>query len=168
MNVYYNSTSDQMFITKDSPSIIPNLGMGDVASLPDEVQVGNGSTDDGLKNSVQSTVYGFVQGYSTSSPSNHSSIDQYVIQNAPTSLLTGLNGSFALAGTPDQAITYTPYYTSDPSIVKVDTQVIWKDTSASGSDVEYTSDYIIAMQKQADGKWLVGKFAPKYYVKGNS
>ena len=168
INVYYDKDSDRLFVTPDSPTVVPNMNVGNSKDLPDPQALGTGEVSSELKAKVSSTVLGFLSAYATSSPQDHTALDQYVINDAPQSLKTGLGGTYAFNGTVDNAVTFETYPTEDDNVVKVKAVVNWRrtlggDTNKSAS---YTSTYVITLQN-VSGKWLVSKFSPYTYMPGS-
>ena len=167
VNVYYNAGSGNFSITKDSPTVVPAAEVGQSSEIPASAPLGTGESDQALAKSLQSVVYGFLEGYAKSSPSNHTTLDQYVVTNPPVELLKGLNGTYTFAGDMNDAVKYEAYPTNDPSMVKVSVRVNWRTslgTADSAARLEYTSTYVMTLVKQANGKYLVSKFSPQFYV----
>ena len=165
VNVYYDVKTDSMLVTPDSPSVVAPLDVAASSSVPAEAKVGNGNIDQNLTDAVQSVVIGYLKGYAISSQEDHTAIDQYIIPNPPVALLKGLDKRYTLAGDDGSMITANAYATSVPGEVKVEVTVKWRDSVASNAQVDYSSVYIMTLEKQSNGKYLVAKFAPKYYVK---
>lgn len=161
VNMYYDKETDSVAIDPDSPSIVPAPNVLSSAEIPDPQKVGNGESDTDLRDEISSVVTGYLKGYAQSSASDHAAIDQYIIPDPPPSLLTGLDGRFALEKPEDVA--YEVYHTDDPNIVKADLKVSWSDKPTSKVSSSYVSSYVMTLQKQENGKYLVTKFAPKYY-----
>lgn len=167
VNVYYDAVSKNFAITPDSPSVIPAVEVGDPSKIPTAKELGTGALDKAVADSLKSVIQGFIKGYAVSSPTDHSNLDQYIAADADASLQKGLAKAFTLAGTENDAIVYQAYTTEDPSVIKVAVTVNWRDTLGSEKDInklEYKSNYVMTLQKQANEKYLVSKFAPQYYV----
>jgi hypothetical protein len=170
VNVYYDDVSKNFSITPDSPSLIPAVEVGDPSKIPSAKELGTGVLDKTIADSLKSVVQGFIKGYAVSSPTDHSNLDQYIAADADASLQKGLAKAFVLAGTEEDAITYQAFSTEDPNVIKVAVAVNWRDQLGSGTEVnklEYKSNYVMTLQKQANEKYLVSKFAPQYYVKSD-
>lgn len=170
VNVYYDKVSKNFSITPDSPSLIPAVEVGDPTKIPTAQELGTGVLDQQVSDSLRSVIQGFIKGYAVSSPTDHSNLDQYIVSNSDVSLQKGLAKEFTLAGTENDSILYQAYSTADPNIIKVAVTVTWRDQvgSDSGSNkLEYKSNYVMTLQKQANEKYLVSKFAPQYYVKSD-
>lgn len=168
VNVYYDVDTDRMYITPDSPSIIPTTDVGSIADVPAAAALGTGSSDDALATEVQPVVHGFIKAYLESSNNNYGSLEQYIISDAPSSLRTGLNNNYQFAGDSLQnAVQYAAYPTANVNEAKILMKVSWV-TSLGGSDsnvkATYSSTYVMTLEKQAS-KWLVSKFQPLLYAK---
>lgn len=171
VNVYYDETTDSFTILPDSPTVIPSSEVGEVSNLPEEMPLGTGESDQDLGESLQPVIYGFLDGYAKSSSSDHSTMDQYIITNPPVDLTKGLNNEYTFAGDQNDSITYEAYPTDDPNVVKVLTTVKWRNSLTESEDsgkIEYSSTYVMTLEKQSNGKYLVSKFQPKYFVKDDT
>lgn len=167
VNVYYDAVSKNFSITPDSPSVIPAVEVGDPSKIPTAKELGTGALDKAVADSLKSVIQGFIKGYAVSSPTDHSNLDQYIAADADASLQKGLAKAFTLAGTENDAILYQAYSTADPNEIKVAVTVNWRDSLGTEKDInklEYKSNYVMTLQKQANEKYLVSKFAPQYYV----
>ena len=168
VNVYYDAKTDGFYITPASPVVVPNLEVKAPTNLPEPLPLGTGQSDSTLTDNVRSLVYGFIDGYAKSSPSDHSKIDQYILPNPDASLLKGLNNTYKLAGPPESAIQYEAYPTDDPKVAKVRVKVTWRIGDATNY-VDNDSTYVMTLNKQDNGTYLVSKFAPEIFlVNGNS
>lgn len=170
VNVYYDVKTDRMYITPESPTVVPTTDVGSIADVPNSAPLGTGSSDEAIAAEVQSVVYGFMKGYAESTSENYSSLEQYVINDAPNSLKTGLGNAYRFSGTLENAVQYTAYPTSDPNEVKVLIKVVWNTRLGSDDstvNANYTSTYVMTLEKQSS-KWLVSKFQPLLYVQDNS
>lgn len=184
VNVYYDEATDKFAIAPDSPSLVPQVASQKQDQIPQPETLGTGETSEELNAAVRSTVNGFVQGYSTTNDEDHSAIDQYVVSNPDKELLKGLDSQVSLSDATN-SITYDAYPVEGTNQVKVRTSVVWEDkpevadnnASSSSKDkkknsnektteskVTYTSRYIMTLEKQSDGRYLVSKFSPEYYV----
>lgn len=167
VNVYYNSVSDTFTITDDSPSVIPAVEIGEVSKLPTKAPLGTGRSDQELAASIQSVVHGFLQGYAVSTPADHATIDQYIIDSENPNLIRGLGGLYEFAGSVTDSVQFVAYPAVEGSTdeVKALTTVRWAN-KLGGSDstmrIEYTSTYVMTLEK-VGGKYVVSKFQPQYY-----
>lgn len=167
VNVFYNSKQDNFTITPDSPTIIPATEVGQLSEVPSAAQLGNGDTDQDLTPALSSVVYGFLKGYAETTPTDHSGLDQYIVSNPDPTLLKGLAGQYQFNGDVSNAAQYEAFLTDDPATVKVAVTVNWLNTLGSQDSnlqATYTSSYVMTLVKQSNGKYLVSKFAPQYYV----
>jgi len=169
INVYYDKASDRLFITPDSPTVVPNMNVGSSRDLPGPQSLGTGESDSDLKAKVSSTVLGFMSAYATSSPQDHTALDQYVINDAPQELKTGLSGTYSFDGNVSNAVTFEAFPTKDANVAKVKVTVNWKRSlGANGSQsARYTSTYVMTLQN-VSGKWQVSKFSPFTYLPDES
>lgn len=167
VNVYYDDASQSFAITPESPSVIPATQVKSPDEIPAPAPLGTGKASDELKDDTSSTVNGFIQGYMTSTPADHSALDQYIVSNPDASLRKGLGGKYQLSKS-SNAIDYEAFPVEDTNEVKVRVNVMWvasPDGSAkSESRAQFTSTYIMTLERQGDGRYLVSKFAPEYYV----
>lgn len=166
VNVFYDKDSKNFSITPDSPSLVPAVEVGDPNKVPLAKELGT-EVDQPIAVGLKSIVQGFIKGYAVSSPTDHASLDQYILSNSDVSLQKGLAKAFTLAGNPDDAIQYRAFSTSNPGEIKVAVTVNWRDQIGADADItklEYKSNYVMTLQKQANDKYLVSKFAPQYFV----
>lgn len=169
VNVYYNSAADTFAITDDSPTIVPASEVGTPADIPERVLLGTGESDQALAGEIESVVFGFLQGYAESSPTNHSSIDQYITNSKDSELIKGLDGEYEFSGELSDSIQIEAFPTVDSeeqTEIKALTTVKWANKIKgidSETRVDYTSTYVITLEKIAD-KWLISKFQPQYYA----
>jgi hypothetical protein len=169
INVFYDKASDRLFITPDSPTVVPNMNVGSSRDLPGPQSLGTGESDSDLKSKVSSTVLGFMSAYATSSPQDHTALDQYVVNDAPQELKTGLSGTYSFDGNVNNAVTFEAFPTKDANVAKVKVTVNWKRSlGANGSQsARYTSTYVMTLQN-VSGKWQVSKFSPFTYLPDES
>src|SRR5699024_10123875 len=102
------------------------------------------------------------------SPIYYFAIEQYIVLISDSELKKGINSEFSLADS-SSAVTYEAFPVEDSTEVKVRVTVIWTDKpngaeEDSKAKVEYTSRYVMTLEQQSDGRYLVSKFAPEYYV----
>lgn len=167
VNVYYDEAAESFSITPESPSVVPSVSVKSPDDIPKAAPLGTGEESDELKNDTESTVNGFIQGYMNSTSSDHSALDQYIVSKPEPSLTKGLGGEYALSDS-SNAITYEAYPVEDTNEVKVRVNVVWvaspNGSAESESRAQFTSTYIMTLDRQGDGRYLVSKFAPEYYV----
>lgn len=163
VSVYYDAKTDRMYITPESPAVVPASSVGNSKDTPTARQLGTGESDSSLKNETKSTVLGFMSAYAEATPQNHSALDQYVVNGAKNSLKTGLGGEFTFNGGVDNAVEYEVYPTNDKNVVKVKVVVSWRRAiGTSGNTLNQTSTYVLTLNNSS-GKWLATKFAPFLY-----
>ena len=170
VNVYYDSEKDIMYISQDSPSIIPNEDVGAASDIPKSQPLGNGiKTEEQTVSQITPVINGFVQGYAKSSSTNISSIEQYLSPTATSDTKDGLNDEFVLAGSPTNAIKIQSFNTNNPNELKVLVMVDWlKNITLRGSTESLAStvnnsQYVATLVKNGD-KWEVDKFDAVKYV----
>lgn len=167
VNVYFDESTESFAITPDSPTVIPETSVKSPDDIPKPAPLGSGEESDEVKDATSSVVNGFIQGYMDSSQSDHSALDQYIVSNPDPALTKGLGGQYALSDS-SNAITYEAYPVEESNEVKVRVNVIWvaspDGTASSESRAQFTSTYIMTLERQGDGRYLVSKFAPEYYV----
>lgn len=161
INVYYDKDVDTLAITPDSPSIIPTSNIGRLSDVPPRAPFGNGKVNQQIGPAINPTINGFVEAYANSSIASHDSIKQYISDKNDISLYNGFGGTVKLNGPPGSAIKRT-IYDGDDGIYRVDLTVKWIDTIASGDNhqVEYTAKYVMRVNPQGEGKYLVSSFVP--------
>ena len=163
ISVYYDAKTDRMYITPESPAVVPASSIGNAKDTPTARQLGTGESDSSLKNETKSTVLGFMSAYAEATPQNHSALDQYVVNGAKNSLKTGLGGEFTFNGGVDNAVQYEVYPTDNKNVVKVKVVVSWRRAiGTSGNTMNQTSTYVLTLDNSS-GKWLATKFAPFLY-----
>lgn len=169
INVFYDKASDRLFITPDSPTVVPNMNVGSSRDLPGPQSLGTGDSDSDLKAKVSSTVLGFMSAYATSSPQDHTALDQYVVNDAPQELKTGLSGTYSFDGNVNNAVTFEAFPTKDANVAKVKVTVNWKRSLGANESqsARYTSTYVMTLQN-VSGKWQVSKFSPFTYLPDES
>lgn len=162
VNVYYDPATLQFSITPDSPTLVPRTQAMPSTSTPQQAIIGTGKAIDD-QNSVKATVQGFMEGYRTSSPSDHIRLDQYLKAKPSPELLNGLGGVYQFANKGvDGAVTYVAYGT-DTKDVKVLVKVVWEYDYTAGVTTTYNSQYIMTLEPDSNG-FAVTKFAPYYYT----
>lgn len=160
VNVYYDQKTDKMVIVEDSPTVVSPPDIDSVSKLPQPLSYGQ--ADEDLTAEVSSVVTGYIKGYATSSSTKHSELDQYVIPKASPELFRGFDGRYTIGEDDIQFEAYPPGEIS--SDVIVDIEVTWTDSFSEKENVKYKSSYIMILQKQDNGKYLVSKFSPKMFV----
>lgn len=194
VNVFHDDATNSFSISQDSPSLVPSEDIVSQRNVPNPAPLGEQVSDSSINDSIRSTVNGFVQGYSKSTPEEHSAVDQYIVSNPDPSLTNGLGGQYKIAKSSGvQYETFTKD-TKNNSQLKVRVAVTWvqdasqnskssssdsssSDSSSSSDDsdattstskeksqVTYTSRYVMTLDKTADNRYLVSKFAPELYV----
>lgn len=167
VNVYFDESTESFAITPESPSVIPETQVKSPDDIPSAAPLGSGEESDEVKDATSSVVNGFIQGYMDSSTSDHSALDQYIVSNPDPALTKGLGGQYALSDS-SNAITYEAYPVEDTNEVKVRVNVIWvaspNGSADSESRAQFTSTYVMTLEQQGDGRYLVSKFQPEYYV----
>lgn len=166
VNVFYDVTTDKFTITPDSPSVVPNSSVGAVDELPEQQALGEENTDTAFTEQVAPVIYGFLNGYRVSTPEDHTTLDQYVISNPPSSLVQGLGGHYEFAGGDVENATEYIVYTvpEDPNTLKVQVTVSWASGVSEDSKMQMTSTYVATLEKQANDMYLVSRFQPLYFV----
>ena len=162
VNVYYDSATLQFAITPDSPTLIPKSQNLASSNAPKQADIGTGKLID-KQESVKATVQGFMEGYRTSTPSDHIRLDQYLKAKPIPELLNGLGSAYTFANKGvDGAVTYMAYAT-DTSEVKVLVKVVWEYDYTTDVTSTYNSQYIMTLEPSSNG-FAVTKFAPYYYT----
>lgn len=169
VNVYYDKKTDSFAITQDSPTVIPAANVGQAENIPKAMDLGTGVPNADLVETVDSVVKGFIQGYLTSSPDNHTAIDQYITSVNDPELIKGLDGAYKFAGdSVNESIKYEVYPMTEENNNELKVLATLDLANTLGTDkstmsVQYKSTYVITL-KLVGGKYLVSKIAPQYYV----
>ena len=173
VNVFYNPADGSMAIAPDSPTMVPSTEVAASVDVPEPGPLGDGETDPAVEESIESLVNGFMEGYAETSPGDTSSIDQYLSSDAPNRAQRGLEGNVEIAEGAD-AIVYEAYPDEENDEVKVRVNVTWTDTvmatndegdeTDTGAEITYGSQYVLTLDDQGEGRYLVSDFAPEYYV----
>lgn len=172
VNVYFDNNSQSFSIAPDSPTLIPNTEVEPQQNVPKSLPlVPNASDDKDLGKRIQSTVEGYINGFATATPTDHSSLDQYVSSSADTSVFKGLGGVYKLSDS-GSAISYETYpVDSDATQLKVRVKVTWTyqpqtnddDTDSNAAKVDYTSQYVMTLDK-TNNRYEVSRFQPEYFA----
>lgn len=169
VNLFYNSSTGAYSIAPGSPSAVPTPIVASATSIPPAETLGTGQESQELDTTLQSVVWGFLDAYRTSSPANHTALNQYIASQDPA-LIQGMNNTYTFVGGKQSAITYQAYPTQDADVAKVLVTVQWglqASTGQSAAQSVFTSTYVMTVNK-AGSTWLVSKFAPQIYVKSSS
>lgn len=171
VNVYYDDEKDTLYVTKDSPTIVPDKEVGATGEAPDMGDIGTGEeAGDDVQADIEPVIFGYISGYANSSLSNQREIKQYLAPSAEPAAKSGLNGDYELNGSEENAISYKAFTTGDPNELKVKVKVSWLNkisivgnTEEVGS-IRYSSNYIATLVKSQDGGWLVKNFDSLKFV----
>lgn len=171
VNVYYDDAKDKLYITKDSPTLVPDVNMGAVADAPKMGKLGNGEElEDNTVDAISPVIYNYISGYAKSTQDDYSAIQQYLAPDAEETAKSGLGGDYELAGDNENAIELKGYSTNDPNMLKFLATVTWKNTiTEEGSteelaSVTYDSNYVVTLTKGEDGRWEVQNFNSYTFV----
>lgn len=162
VNVYYDESSGRMYITPDSPTLIPKQEVGPIAEVPAIQPPGLGVRDEEIAKEIDPVIKGFMKGYAESTSNNYSSLEQYIINDAPRELKNGLGNEFSFSGGIDNALQFSAYPTEESGVIKVLINVNWSN-GLSGIKADYRSTYIATLNNHS-GKWLVEKLSAIRYV----
>lgn len=168
VGVYYDKEKDLMFITPESPTVVPSINVGSKGQIPAQKALGDGRSDTEIQSQVSPTVIGFLEAYSQSSPTNYDKILPFVPKEAPTSLLTGLDGAYTLGDEPSKSVGIEAFK-DESGKIKVRAEVRWKVKSSDPEVLgdlraEMESVYVITLSNYEE-KFLVEKIAPVVFVK---
>lgn len=165
INIYYDKDKDSMIIHPNSPTMIPNYNISETSSLPNASVIGNGEALDSIPEKMNSTIDGFIQAYAVSSINNHADIDQYIPKNFTPDLVSGFGGAVKLFDDKNTSISKDVFNTDESeNIFKADIKVQWQDIQATGNGSVYYSRYILTIEKQNNGTYLVTKIAPYLFI----
>lgn len=176
VNVVYNPETKMFAIAPDSPTIVPGATVNSQRELSPADTLGLGNADNALGEQIKSVVNGYVQGYATATENDTSALDQYTTATADISTKRGLGGKMELASG-NSAVTYEAFPSAKDgdtvTEIKARVKVTWVDkvatdnngsVSANPAQVTYGSQYVMTLERQADGRYLVSKFVPEAYV----
>lgn len=171
VNIYYDDEKDKIYVTPDSPTLVPDKAVGGSADAPDMAPLGNGTeVEDSVLQEISTVIYGYVRGYANSTKDNFSEVEQYLSRSAEDKTKDGLGGEYELAGSAENAIVYEAYQTDNPNEIKVHVQVSWLNKiSLEGNteelaSVQYRSNYVATLVKDNEGKWEVQNFDSLKFV----
>lgn len=171
VNVHFDADTGTFYIPPETPTMIPEYNVGARSDVPRADELGTGTADDVLTEEVQSVVLGFLRAWAESSPDSTVAIDQYIVPGeGGEHLQDGFDNEYVFAnGDAESSVTFQAYPNEIDGNVKVDVTVNWAVTvaDADGEDrnaVEYTSTYVMTLEEQGDGRYLVSNFAPKVYT----
>lgn len=170
INIFYNANANRFYVTPDSPAVIPSSEVGRSNDVPIASMPGTGQPDDVLSDEIRSVVYGFLDGYSKSSSSDYTALEQYVAGDDVT-IFNGLNNEYVFAsGTVENSVDYSAFpVEGNPNEIKALIDVSWSTPIGDpSSDIRttYESQYVMTLTKDGT-KWLVSKFQPYLYVAGD-
>lgn len=165
VNVYWDAEIDSFTITPNSPTVVAPLEVGLSSDLPRIADPGSDSSDNRLTEDVRSVVLGYIRGYAISSLENHVELEQYVIPDPPPELVAGLDKRYTLDEDSSRSVTMLAYPGATENDLRVEAEVRWIDSVDPLNKAEYTSTYLMSLEKQANGQYLVSRFVPRYYVK---
>jgi hypothetical protein len=169
IGVYYNASNKLVYLTPNSPTPIPSLGVGDATSVPTPVSLASGQTSPQLDSSVQSVVNGFMRQWTQTSSISNTAIQPFITSNPDNSVYNGLGGMYSIAidniGGNGIVIVAAPITATNSSIVIANVTVNLNRGSGN-SAVQYKGSYSLVLEKQSNGKYLVDKIIPTYYQAG--
>lgn len=165
VNLYYNKDNDSLAITPDSPSVIPSTPIENDTVVPSRVPLGDGTINNEIGPALEPTIHGFIKAYAESSLKSHDSVLQYIVDEKNPDLINGFGGSVELDGAEPKDAISTVIYNGRDGIYRVDVTVKWKDTVSKDEkeQINYTSRYIMRVNKIANGKYAVSSFVPYTY-----
>lgn len=164
VNVYWDEETNSFTVTPNSPTVTTPIEVGDTSDLPREADIGSDRTNTSLTEDVRSVVLGYVRGYAISNSDNHVELDQYVIPDAPPELFQGLNKRYVLPEDVAGNVTLTAFPGATDNDIRVEVVVVWEDPVDSINKARYRSTYVMALERQPNGQYLVSRFNPKYFV----
>lgn len=171
VNVYYDTEKDAMFITKDSPTLVPDKNVGATLDAPDSAPIGDGTEiEDKVMEEITPTALGYINGFAKASEADLSPIEQYLSSDAAPTAKGGLGGEFALSGNAENAVNIEGFNTGTSNEAKLKINVRWKSgITREGSTDEiassvYNSTYVMTLKKSAAGRWEVTNFDSMKYV----
>lgn len=171
VNVFFDKKTDKMYVTPNSPILVPTGNVGASAELPEAKKLGTGEQDSKLATEVKSVVQGYLSEFAKASASKPGNIVDYVPEKPKVSLVQGLAGEFTFESPtdPEASISFQAFYAltdseePDPNTAKVDVTVRWKDAT-SPAPIVYTSEYLMTLEKQPNKKWLVTDMFPRRFA----
>lgn len=166
VSVYYDKKTDSFRVAPESPVAIPSMDTAPSTSLPKTLPIGTGQSDSELTQAVTPTVDGYIRAFAVSSPTDHAALDQYITNPANVALTKGMANRYTIESDDKQAITFEAYPSADPNKVQVAAKVTWTDKPVEESEAvnRITSSYIITLDKQTNGKYLVSAISPHFFI----
>lgn len=181
VSVFWDEKTNGFAIAGD-PTVLPGMNIISSENIPQARSLGQADT--GITKEVEPVVSGYMKAYAASTPTDTSALQQYVVPGAKSSLLTGFGGKLSFGTNTssgsgsgsNSGLTMTAYVpegasSDDATTVKVKTTVDWVDTvegkTGDGSSqprITYKSTYVLTLQKQGNGKWLVSEMLPDVYI----
>lgn len=176
VSVFWDEKTNGFAIAGD-PAVLPGMNIISSENIPQARELGQ--ADSSATKDVQPVVLGYLKAYAKSSPKDTSDLQQYVVPNPKPNLLTGFGGklSFGSGSNSNDGVQLTAYVpegssAEDASTLKVRATVDWVDTveGATGDGttqqprITYKSTYVLTLQKQENGKYLVSDMIPDVYV----
>lgn len=160
VGVYYNEKNNTYGISKDSPSIIPELKTSPQDSIPTSSMPGDGvEQQDAKTTELTNTIHDFMDAWAASKTTT---LDVTTTADASYTAKQGLNGLFTIDGDPDYQVFGAPAGQQD-GYLRILVTVNLKDTVNSDSFVEYPSKYVLKVKKSGS-KYLVNSILPFGYI----
>lgn len=166
VSVYYDKEKDALAILKDSPTLIPDYKIENNSIIPREMPLGNGEEDSESLEKMIPTIDGFISAFAKVSPKSHNEIDQYIPSNPSIDLISGFDNTVDLEKNTTDSIKKIAFKTDIENQWKIDTIVNWKSNQVTGNSSVFTSRYVMTIEKTVDDIYLVTKFKPYIYIKG--
>lgn len=161
VNVLFNEATSTFTIAQDSPSLVPYVTPSGTSDL---IAAGLGEEIDTVD--VGSTVIGYMEAYQASDINNHSRLDQYVTPGAAPETLSGFGGTVAFSDTAENSVQYKVYSNdlelNELKVIVTSTWMVKGEAGEYGSI--YDSQSVMTLEKQANGQYLVSKFAPYLFI----
>lgn len=163
VNVYYNAEGDYFVVDPESPTVTSPVTSGGSKNLPDSDLALRDTASQEEMDAARPVVVGFMKGYAVSTPVDHINLDQYIVPDPPAALLQGLGKRYQLSGADEQGVQFTLYTTEVPGVLEAEVKVTWREQISSTVYQDIPSVYLMTLEKQANGKYLVSNFTPKYF-----
>lgn len=152
VDVFYDPKVDGLAIAADSPTLVPNVNIVPFSTIPQPAPVGDGDYDRDLQESVKNVIVEFMKAYKQASPDNTSFLTQFVGNNPPLSLQTGLNNEVDFDGDPEDAISFDAAKSVNGNgEYRAKVVVNWKSPIAENSNISFKSTYFVSLKKVSSG-----------------
>lgn len=168
VTIGYDSATSKYYVATPNPSIVPSSIMGRSQNLVQPKNIPGSK----IQNSqdITNTLSGFFKAYMVASPDKHGDLDQFIANTKKANFASvGLSGAYTINSSD---ISYTAYQQDNGQIIaKVKVTLIDEvggttdiDTNERAKQsISYPVEYLVTLDPQGNGKYLVSNLAPYVY-----